>query len=65
MVMVGMKKKASWKGFLKKPFDSFEEMIEEGYKAAIDVMPQIMELFTKRKKNKKGFVSTEDILIIK
>lgn len=45
--------------------DGFEEMIEEGYKAAIDVMPQIMELFTKRKKNKKGFVSTEDILIIK
>ena len=29
-----------------------EEMIDEGYKAAIDVMPKIMEVFSKKKRRK-------------
>ena len=32
--------------------DGMEDMIEEGYKAAIDAMPKIMEIFNKRKKHK-------------
>ena len=32
--------------------DGMEEMIDEGYKAAIDLMPQIMEIFAKKRKNK-------------
>lgn len=32
--------------------DGMEEMIEEGYKATIDAMPQIMEIFNRKKKNK-------------
>lgn len=32
--------------------DGMEEMIEEGYKATIDIMPQIMEIFNRRKKRK-------------
>ncbi len=44
--------------------DGMEEMIEEGYKATIDLMPQIMEIFSKRRKHKlKAFPS--DITIIK
>lgn len=45
--------------------DGFDDMIEEGYKAAVDVMPQIMEIFHRRKKNNKKFVPPEDIIIIK
>ena len=32
--------------------DGMEEMIEEGYKATVDAMPQIMEIFNRRKKVK-------------
>lgn len=44
--------------------DGMEEMIEEGYKATIDVMPQIMEIFNKRKKNKKKYFA-EDIKFLR
>ena len=44
--------------------DGMDEMIEEGYKATIDVMPQIMEIFGRRRRHKlKAFPS--DITIIK
>ena len=44
--------------------DGMDEMIEEGYKAAIDVMPQIIEIFNKKRRHKlKAFPS--DITIIK
>lgn len=44
--------------------DGMDDMIEEGYKAAIDVMPQIKEIFAKKRKHKlKVFPS--DITIIK
>ena len=39
--------------------EGFEEMIEEGYKAAIDVMPEIMALFKKRKPFLKKKYSSE------
>ena len=32
--------------------DGMEEMIEEGYKATVDAMPQIMEIFNRKKKVK-------------
>lgn len=32
--------------------DGMEEMIDEGYKAAIDMMPKIMEIFNKKRHNK-------------
>lgn len=32
--------------------NGMEEMIDEGYKAAIDVMPKIMEIFAKKKRKK-------------
>ena len=32
--------------------DGMEEMIEEGYKATIDAMPKIMEIFSKKRKHK-------------
>lgn len=33
--------------------EGMDEMIEEGYKATIDVIPQIMEIFSKRRKLKR------------
>lgn len=45
--------------------EGFEEMIEEGYKATIDVMPEIMALFKKRKPFlKKKFSSASEIEFI-
>lgn len=44
--------------------DGMEEMIEEGYKATIDIMPQIMELFRKRRGNKFKSLN-QDIIFIK
>ena len=41
------------------------EMIEEGYKAAIDVMPQIMELFSRKKGRKEKIKAPDDLIIIK
>lgn len=41
------------------------EMIEEGYKAAIDVMPQIMELFSRKRGAKEKVNMPEDLVIIK
>ena len=44
--------------------DGMDDMIEEGYKATIDVMPQIMEIFNKRRRHKlKAYPS--DITILK
>lgn len=43
--------------------DGMEEMIEEGYKATIDVMPQIMEIFNKRKGVKVKPVNKDIIFI--
>ncbi|MBE7073697.1 MAG: hypothetical protein E7379_01200 [Clostridiales bacterium] len=45
--------------------DGIDDMIEEGYKATIDIMPQIMELFTRKKRSKFKFVPPKDIKIIK
>ena len=43
-----------------------DEMIEEGYKATIDVMPQIMEIFSKKRKNKNIILEKdEDIKFIR
>ena len=39
-------------------------MIEEGYKATIDLMPQIMEIFKKRKGKRKKLTNS-DIVFIK
>lgn len=44
--------------------EGMEEMIEEGYKATIDIMPQIMEIFGRKKKSKRKF-DTEDIKFLK
>lgn len=42
--------------------EGFEEMVEEGYKATIDVMPEIMALFKKRKPFlKKKYSSASEI----
>lgn len=41
-----------------------EEMIEEGYKATIDAMPKIMEIFSRKKKNKKKYINN-DIIFLK
>ncbi len=43
--------------------DGMDEMIEEGYKATIDAMPQIMEIFNRRRRNRKKY-SFDDIKII-
>ena len=39
--------------------DGFEEMIEEGYKATIDLIPQIMEIFSRRKLFKKKTINND------
>ena len=44
--------------------EGFEEMIEEGYNATIDAMPQIMELFTRRKKVKDKPCDMGDVKFI-
>lgn len=41
------------------------EMIEEGYKATIDVMPQIMELFARRRGSREKVKAPDDLIIIK
>ena len=45
--------------------EGLEDMIEEGYKATIDVMPQIMEIFSRKKRSKFKFEPPKDIKIIK
>ena len=40
--------------------EGMDEMIEEGYKATIDVMPQIMEIFSKKRKNKNIILEEND-----
>lgn len=54
------------KHFKSTKMNDLEDMIEEGYKTAIDMMPQIMALFRKRKPlfNKKKKLSTNDILFV-
>ena len=44
--------------------DGMDEMIEEGYKAAIDAMPQIMQLFSKHKRF-RGRRLPQDLKIVK
>lgn len=44
--------KPETKRFKSTSTEGMEEMIEEGYKAAIDAMPQIMELFKKKRRVK-------------
>ena len=44
--------------------DGMDEMIEEGYKATIDAMPQIMEIFN-RKKGIKNKITNKDITFIR
>lgn len=44
--------------------DGMEDMIEEGYKATIDAMPKIMEIFSRKRKNRKKFIA-EDIKILR
>lgn len=39
--------------------DGMDEMIEEGYKATIDVIPQIMEIFSKRRKFRKKMINND------
>ena len=39
--------------------DGLDEMIEEGYKATIDLIPQIMEIFSRRKLFKKKIVNND------
>lgn len=39
--------------------DGMEDMIEEGYKATIDIMPQIMEIFSRRKLFKKKTINND------
>jgi hypothetical protein len=45
--------------------EGLEDMIEEGYKATIDVMPQIMEIFNRKKRSKVKFEVPKDIKIVK
>ncbi|MBQ8444552.1 MAG: patatin-like phospholipase family protein [Clostridia bacterium] len=45
--------------------EGLEDMIEEGYKATIDVMPQIMEIFSRKKRSKFKFEPPKDVKIIK
>ncbi|MBQ8792870.1 MAG: patatin-like phospholipase family protein, partial [Clostridia bacterium] len=40
--------------------EGLEDMIEEGYKATIDVMPQIMEIFSRKKRSKFKFEPPKD-----
>ena len=54
--------KPETKRFKSTKTDGMEEMIDEGYKATIDVMPQIMNIMSKRK-GKKNKISTEDIIL--
>lgn len=44
--------------------DGMDDMIEEGYKATIDAMPQIMEIFSRKRKNKKKYTA-EDIKFLR
>lgn len=44
--------------------DGMAEMIEEGYKATVDAMPQIMEIFSRKRKNKSKIIA-KDIIFIK
>lgn len=39
--------------------DGMEDMIEEGYRATIDAMPKIMEIFSRKRKNKKKYSNNE------
>ena len=55
---------AETKRFKSTRTDGMEEMIEEGYKATIDAMPKIMEIFRKKKKHKIKNLPN-DIMFIK
>jgi len=52
------------KRFSSMKVDGGEEMIEEGYNATIDAMPQIMDLFTRRKKIKDKSCDMGDVKFI-
>lgn len=44
--------------------DGLDEMIEEGYKATVDLIPQIMEIFSRRRLFKKKIIN-EDIKFVR
>ena len=54
--------KPETKRFKSTKTDGMEEMIDEGYKATIDAMPQIMSIMSKRKGN-KHIIPTDDIIL--
>ena len=39
--------------------EGMDEMIEEGYKATVDLIPQIIEIFSRRKKFRKKIVNND------
>ena len=46
--------------------EGFEDMIEEGYKATIDVMPEIMKLFKRKPiklKSKAKYINEDRVII--
>lgn len=45
--------------------DGMEEMIDEGYKAAIDAMPQILQLFKMKRNKRRNIDIPKDIKVIK
>lgn len=51
------------KRFKSTKLDGFEEMIEEGYKEAIDKMPQILALFNSKPKGRKKKIEKDAIFI--
>ena len=45
--------------------DGMDDMIEEGYKATIDVMPEIINLFRRRKRKKEKPYNPDIVFINK
>lgn len=44
--------------------EGLDDMIEEGYKATIDVMPKIMEIFSRKRPSKIKYEQSKDIKIV-
>ena len=50
------------KRFKSTSMDGFEDMVEEGYKATVDIMPEIIKLFRKRRTfSRKKQIKTNEI----
>lgn len=56
--------KPETKRFKSTKTQGMDEMIEEGYKATIDVMPEIMEIFRKKRRRKRNKRIDSDITFI-